>query len=179
MSEAKSFSYKSARSGSLVVGICLVLLTEGTAIHLWTYSKNVWIAFALDAMTLMTLGWIVAEYVAIGRGRIRLSDDGIELNVGRQFEMTLPRGAVADVTRPSWRDLPQKGMPEAADYLHLMRAATPNVLMTLRDPVHVKRPLLKPREIRRIGIHVDDPDGFITACSAHSQQAEYERSSTL
>ena len=179
MSEARSFSYKSARSGSLVVGILLVLLTEGTAIHLWTYSKNVWIAFALDAMTLITLGWIIAEYVAIGTGRIRVRDDAIELEVGRQFDMTLPRNAVADVARPDWRDLPQKGMPEAADYLHLMRSATPNVLITLREALPIKRPLMAPRQIRRIGLHVDDPDGFITACSAHFQQTEYERSSTL
>lgn len=167
MSEAKSFSYKSARSGSLVVGIILVLMTEGTAIHLWTYSKNVWIAFALDAMTLFTLGWIIAEYLAIGTGRIRVSDDEIELKVGRQFDMNLSRNAVADIARPDWRDLPQKGMPEAADYLHLMRSATPNVLITLREAVQVERPLIAPRQIRRIGLHVDDPDGFITACSAY------------
>jgi hypothetical protein len=177
MSEDRFFSYKSARSGSLVVGILLVLVSEGLGMHLWIQSKNPWAAFAFDLVTLSTIAFVILEYRALAKGVIRLNDEALDLRVGRQFRLMLPRSSIASVQRPNWRDLPQAGMPQAADYLHLMRSATPNVLVVLRDAVPVKRPF-HTRQVRRIGIHVDDPDGFVTACSAHFQQAEYGRSST-
>jgi hypothetical protein len=115
------------------------------------------------AISIATLAWLAADYVAMGRGAVRLDDEALALDVGRRFSLRIPRGKVAAVVQPQWRDIPEAGTPAAADYLNLMKPAAPNVLVTLAEPARVRIAGGIRRTVRRIGLHVDEPQRLVEA----------------
>ena len=163
MTGQQRFTYRSARSGGLLAGIILVLVSEGIGIHLWVYSRKPWLAWLLTASTLSAIAWLASDYRALGRGAVTVGDDQIHLTIGRRFSLSLPRTSIATAVTPTWRDLPEPGMPAAADYINLMKQATPNVLLHLVDPTAVKLPAGRSRTVRRIALHLDDPAAFLAA----------------
>lgn len=166
------FTYRSARSGSLVGGLGLVIAIETAALHLWLAARHPVLAWTLTAGSLATLAWLAADYHALGRGAVRLDDDTLDLRVGRRLSLRLPRTAVLAAVRPSWRDLPAAGTPGAGDYLSLMKPAAPNVLVTLAGPATIRLPGGLARRARRLGLRLDDPDAFVAALAVTSTPAQ-------
>ena len=157
------FTYRSARSGSLVAGLGLVVAIETVVLHLWLAARHPWAAWALTVASVGTIAWLAADYRALGSGAVRLDGESIDLRVGRRFALGLPRTALLTVVRPTWRDLPAAGTPDAGDYLNLTKPATPNVLLTLSAPTTVRLPGGLARRARRLGLHLDDPEAFVAA----------------
>jgi hypothetical protein len=172
------FPYRSARSGSLIAGIGMVLLVETLALHLWIAARHPLLAWALTTLSLVTLGWLAADYRAMGHGVIRLHEGELELNVGRRFALRMPRENVASAARPTWRDIPGAGTPAAADYLNLMKPADPNVLLLLREPTRVRITGGIRRTVGRIGLHVDEPERLVAEIMAHPCATTHEESLT-
>jgi hypothetical protein len=162
----REFTYRSARSGSLVAGLGLVIVVETTVLHLWLRTQHPVLAWTLTLSSLSALAWLATDYHGLGRGAIRVDRDAIDLRVGRRVSLRVPLQAVATVVRPSWRDVPAAGAPGSADYRNLMKPAAPNVLVTLAEPTTVRLLGAVARPVRRIGLRVDDPDGFIAACDS-------------
>ena len=163
------FTCRSARSGSLVIGLGLVILIETVVMHLWLAPSHPVLAWSLTATSVSAVGWLVADYQALGRGTLRIDVDALDLRVGRRATVRVPLSAVATVAGASWRDLPASGTPESRDYRNLMKPATPNVLVTLLAPAIVRFPGGVVRSVRRLGLRLDDPAGFIAAFdAAHS-----------
>lgn len=163
MTDRQRFTYRSARSGGLLAGIILVLVSEGIGIHLWVNSRKPWLAWLLTATTLSAIAWLASDYRALGRGAVTVDDDQVYLDIGRRFSLKLPRTFISSVVTPTWRDLPEPGMPAAADYINLMKQATPNVLLHLAAPTVIRLPSGRSRTVRRIAIHLDDPAAFLAA----------------
>jgi hypothetical protein len=161
-----AFTYRSARSGSLVGGLGLAIAVETVALHLWLAARHPIAAWALTAGSVAALAWLAADYRALGRGAVRLDGDSLDLRIGRRLALRLPRAAVAEVLRPTWRDLPTAGTPAAADYLNLTKPTTPNLLLTLAEPATVRLVGGLARRARRLGLRLDDPDAFIAALVA-------------
>ncbi|HMA20302.1 MAG TPA: hypothetical protein VKO87_05835, partial [Gemmatimonadaceae bacterium] len=115
MTEAQRFTYRSARSGGLLAGIILVLVSEGIGLHLWLYSRKPWLAWILTAMTLSAMWWLVMDYRALGSGAVTVDEIAVHLGVGKRYNFEIPSSAIASAVSPSWRDLPEPGMPAAAD----------------------------------------------------------------
>lgn len=168
MRDERTFTYKSARSGSLLAGIMLVLVSEGIGIHLWAARKSLAVAFALTAMTLSAIVWLALDYIALGSGSLTLAGDALALKVGRRYNFDLPLAAISSAIAPTWRDIPERGMPEAADYINLMKQADPNVLVTLTSPLEIRMPGGRRRSLKRIGLHVDQPQELIAALAPQS-----------
>jgi hypothetical protein len=160
---SEEFTYRSARSGSLVAGLGLAIAVEMVALHLWLAARHPVFAWLLTASSLAALLWLVADYRALGRGAVRLDDHALELSVGWRFALRLAPDDVATAVRPGWRDLPQAGTPAAAGYQNLMKPATPNVLLTLVAPTIARLPGGLRRPVQRLGLHLDEPDRFLTA----------------
>src|SRR5690242_1262839 len=120
MNHVRVFTYRSARSGSLMAGIALALLVETVVLHYWLVAKHPLLAWVLTLVSLTTLAWLAADYVAMGRGAVRLDDRSLRLDIGRRFSVRLPREYVASAIQPAWRDLPEAGTPAAANYLNFM-----------------------------------------------------------
>ena len=173
------FTYKSARSGSLVVGLGLAILIETVVIHLWLGRYHPVLAWSLTATSVLTIAWLAADYQALGRGMLRIDVDSLDLRVGRRSAVRVPLSAVATVVRSPWREVPAIGTPDSRDYRNLMKPATPNVLVTLVAPTMIRFPGGVVRQVRRLGLRLDDPAGFIAAFDAvHSSAGAPEQSGT-
>ena len=165
---AQSFTYRSAQSGSLLAGIGLVIAIETTVLHVVLVTHHPVIAWALTLSSLGALVWLVNDYRALGTGAVRVGRGEIVLRVGRRFAIQLRTTTVAHVARPSWRDIPTAGTPEAVGYMNLMKPAAPNVLLTLAEPVTVPLPGGMRRTASRLGLKLDHPDAFVSAVDAES-----------
>ena len=94
---------------------------------------------------------------------ISVDDEKVDLTIGRRYSMRVPRAIIADVSQPSFRDLPTPGTNEGRDFLNLLKPATPNVLIRLREPLRVRLPGGFHRTVTRLGLHLDNPSAFIDA----------------
>lgn len=159
----RDFTYSSARSGSLIAGLGLAIVVETAVLHFWLRPRHPAIAWILTLSSLSVLWWLARDYHALGRGALCVDSDAVDLRVGRRASVRVPVTAIAAVVRPSWRELPAAGEPDSADYRNLMKPATPNVLLTLAEPATVRLLGAIARPVRRIGLRVDDPDGFVAA----------------
>ena len=159
----QDYTYRSARSGSFVVGIAIVLLAETLILHLWIVGRHPLLAWLLTISSLGAVARLVADYVEMGRGAIRLQDDQLALDIGHRVSLRVPRARVASVIQPTWRDIPESGTPAASEFLNLTKPATPNVLLTLREPTRVQIRGGISRTVQRIGLHVDEPEQLVTA----------------
>jgi hypothetical protein len=161
-----TFTYRSARSGSLVIGLGLAIVVETIVLHLVLSARHPWLAWALSVASVATLAWHAADYRALGGGAVRLDGDTLDLSVGRRVALRLPLAEVQSVVRPAWRDLPAAGTPDSRELLNLTKPASPNVLVTLVAPAEVRLPGGLRRRARRFALRLDDPDAFVAALSA-------------
>ncbi|HET7187101.1 MAG TPA: hypothetical protein VFI52_03055 [Gemmatimonadaceae bacterium] len=159
----RSFSYRSARNGTPVAGLVLVIAIETLVLHLWLASRHPIIAWTLTVSSLAAIAWLVADYRALGRGAVRLATDALDLRIGRRFAVTVPTTALSSALRPTWRDLPSPGSPEAVGYLNLTKPAAPNVLLILSTPMVVRLPGGLRRSATRFALCLDEPDDFLAA----------------
>jgi len=174
----QEFTYRSSRSGGLLAGLGLALGVETVALHLWLVGRHPVLAWMLTATSLATIAWLVIDYRAVGRGAVRLTDDALELRVGRRFAARLSRSDIETAVRPDWRGLPRAGTPAAAGYLNLMKPASPNVLLILSTPTRVRLPGGISRSVQRLGLHLDEPQSFLGALNASPTIAPSLRAGT-
>ena len=164
------FTYRSARSGSLLGGLGLAIVVESAVLHLWFRAHHPILAWTLTLSSVSVLGWLAMDYHALGRGTIRVDRDAVDLSVGRRARVRVPLDTIATVVRPSWRDVPGPGEPGSEDYRNLMKPASPNVLLALAEPVAVRFAGGIARRVRRLGLRLDDAAGFIAAVSRQSDE---------
>lgn len=161
MSSVAVFTYRSARSGALTAGLALAVAVETVVLHLWLASRHPGLAWALTALSALTLACLALEFRAWGRGAVRATPERLDLRIRGRVAAEVPRAAVAAVTAATWRDVPDG--PDAA-YLNATSPAEPNVLLTFVAPVPVRvAGGLVRRHVLRMGLRLDDPDGFVRA----------------
>lgn len=165
---AEEFTYRSARSGSLLAGLGLAILVETVALHLWLARRHPMLAWLLTASSVAALVWLALDYRAMGAGAVRLSAETLELRIGRRFALRVPRADVQSALRPGWRDVPETGSPAAAGYFDLTKPASPNVLITLATPATFRLSVGLRRSVRRVGLHLDEPESFLAALGVPS-----------
>ena len=164
------FTYRSARSGGLVLGLGMAIVVETIALHALFMRSHPWVAWALTLTSAYALWWIVADYRAMGTGAIAMGEM-VELEVGRRVRATFPVSHVASVTQPTWRERPVR----APDYLNATKPAEPNVLIGLSHPTTARLVGGMRRSVSRIGLHVDDPAGVVAALSSAGSAARRPR----
>jgi hypothetical protein len=157
-----AFSYRSARSGSVLAGFGAAIVIETVALHLALVSRHPFLAWSLTTLNVLTIAWLIRDYVALGRHVIHVDDESLYLNVGRRFDISVSLSNIARALRPSFRDLPRSGTNQGRDYLDLTTPASPNVLLVLNSVVKVRLPGGFHRMIGRFGLHLDEPDAFLT-----------------
>lgn len=160
------FTYRTARSGALLSGLALAVGVETLVLHLWLAPRHPIVAWALTLGNLATLGWLVADYRALGREALTLGESTLEITIGRRGTTEVPLDLVASAVRPNWRDIPETGTPAAAHYLNLLKPASPNVLLTLTTPVSVRLIGGLRRSVSQLGFCLDAPDAFIAELRA-------------
>ncbi|HEY5060526.1 MAG TPA: hypothetical protein VII52_03270 [Gemmatimonadaceae bacterium] len=166
------FTYRSARSGSLVVGFGLATAVEIAVMDVLLHARHPLLAWTLTIASIWTIWWLAADYYALGRGTVRIDSRALDLRVGRRAAVQLPLSLVATVVRPTWRDLPAAGSHASKDYRNLMKPAAPNVLVTLTTPTAVRLFGMTTRPVRRLGLRLDDPIGFVLAVDGARSESQ-------
>ena len=159
--DADAFTYRGARSPSLLAAVAAVLLIETVVLHLLLADRHPLLAWVLTVGSALTLVWLAADHHAMGTGHVRVGPAGIDVRIGRRVRFTVPRASIARAVTPTWRDIPE--VPDA--YLDATRPADPNVLLELHEPVTV-RLFGVPRRVRLIALHLDEPARFLAALAA-------------
>jgi hypothetical protein len=173
VSRRAAFSYRSARSGSFVAGIAIVLVVETVALHFLLVSRYPLVAWCLTASSIFAIWWVTRDYIALGRGAVRVDGDSVHLQIARRFDIVVAVANVARVLQPSYRDLPTPGTNQGRDYLDLTKPGTPNVLVVLETPTKVRLAAGVYRTVRRFALHLDDPAAFVA--ELHGRQTAFGR----
>src|SRR5262249_4309285 len=78
----RSFTGRSARSLSLLIGLLMAVSVETVVLHLWLTTTHPVIVWSLTLLSLTTLIWLIADYRALGRPIISVTDHALQLTVG-------------------------------------------------------------------------------------------------
>jgi hypothetical protein len=157
--EVRRFTYRSARSGSLVAGFAIALCVEALVMHLWLGARHPRAAWTLTIATIASLLWLIADYRAMAARPIMLTRSELRLRIGRRYAIVVPRDAIAKVETLTWRTLPAR----APDYLDVARPSEPNILLHLAAPVEARVMGALRRKVSRVGLRVDDAPAFLDA----------------
>lgn len=166
MADSLEFSYRRARSGAITAALCAVIVIESVAVHFAVAARHRTAAWTLMLGSIAALLWLVRDYRALGAGAVRLTDDTLRLAIGRRFDITIALAAITRVFKPTFRDLPAPGTNDGRDYLNITKPSTPNVLILLEMPQRVRLTAGLHRDVRRLGLTLDDPASFLAAVEA-------------
>ena len=161
----QSFSHRHARSTPIILTLSVLVILETVGIHLLLLRYSLILAIVVSLLSVSSLIWLVADFIALGRVTTVLTDEDFILRVGRRASATIPRKLVADAVAPSWKDVPDG--PDKF-YLNATKPAEPNVLLRFNEPVLVKLPGGLRRRIKRLALFVDNPERFLTAVQGNS-----------
>ena len=144
-----------------MVALLSVIAIETSVLHLLLVRNHpVW-AWSLTLASALTAVWLVRDFVRFGRGVVTIDGDVLRLEIGLRFSASIPQSRIATAIAPTWRDLPASGH----DYLNGMKPATPNVLLTFREPESLRLLGVANRRVRQLGLHLDEPSAFLAAAA--------------
>ena len=136
--------------------ISALVVLEASAVHFLVALWNPWVAIALTALSLATLGWLISGIRSFRKMPVVLTDDELICRAGRLKGMTVERKNIAGL-RASWTaaDMKQRSTFNCA------LIAYPNVVIDLIEPVRVGR-----REVSSLAHRLDEPTAFANAINA-------------
>jgi hypothetical protein len=146
------FPLEGGLSTSLAVGLGIVLVVEGAAIHLWVAERSTLWAWIIAAVNVATLVYLWREVRANSLSRLVLDGAAVEIVVGRRLRCRFSRSQITSAEVATWRSVPDM----AADFANTAKPLEPNVVLTVREPVEVQLPLGIVKRVRRFGLRVAD-----------------------
>lgn len=159
------FSHQKARSRPLLVILAVLVILETTTIHFILRNYSPLLAVSLSVLSLSALGWLAADYMALGKSLSSITESDLVLRVGKRVSTTIPLDAVQSVDVPTWRDIPSE--PDKF-YLNATKPAEPNVLIRFRTPISLRLLGSIPKKVKRLALCVDEPEKFLTVLNAAS-----------
>jgi hypothetical protein len=149
------FRLEGGLSTPLAVGLGIVLVVEGTAIHLWVAERSQLWAWLIATLNVASLVWLWREVGANSLSRLVIDGDEVEITVGRRIRSRFSRSAVASADVATWRSVPDD---MARDYVNTAKPLEPNVVIGMREPVDVRMALGIRKRAGRFGVRVRDPE---------------------
>ena len=147
-------------SASLLVGIGVALVVEGTALHLWIAARHPTWAWTITALNAATLVWLWRDYRARALAMLTLGDREVVITVGNQLRCQVPRSAIASAEVATWRSVPDPDM--VRDYVNSAKPLEPNVMLTFAEPVDARLAFGLRKRLTRLGVRVGDPERLIS-----------------
>ncbi|MDT0633019.1 hypothetical protein RQM47_09030 [Rubrivirga sp. S365] len=139
--------------GAVVAAVLMAAALELVGVHFLLRSWSETAALVHLALSLYGVVWIVGDYRAMRRRPHELRADGLRLRCGLRWDVEVPWGAVLSV-RKTRRPAP------GDDYLSTVPVGDTGYLVELRAPVRATGPYGITRDVRRIGLVVDEPAAF-------------------
>jgi hypothetical protein len=160
---SSSFSYhRQSGYGVLVAAVTMVAVMEIGGAHFLLQMWSVRAAWALTALELYGMLWIIGDYQAMRLRPLVLQEDAIEVRVGLRWSVRIPYVQIACL-RATGKEIPRKRSP---GYLHAAVLVDPKLILDLRSPALAAGAYGIEKTITRVGIAVDDAAGLRSALAA-------------
>jgi membrane protein YdbS with pleckstrin-like domain len=152
--EAQAFTYhrKSSYSTILVVMIMLLCI-ETAALHIIVLHWSRIAAIILTGLSIYSLLWLVGDFHAIRIQPVLVTQENIELRIGIRWKSTIPISSVESVDAGS-------GPPRNAKNYVRASVLAARVVLNLNQPANMKGLFGMTRHPSKIGLSIDDVDGF-------------------
>lgn len=150
-------SHRGNGYGGVLAAAALMGVIETVAVHLLVERWSATAAWALTALSLYGLVWLLGHFQAVRLRPVLLTADALHVRIGLLWSVRVPYGNVASLSAAG------AGAParRAPGYLHAVTLGPARLLVELSEPVcvdglygYVKR------DVRRIGLAVDDRERF-------------------
>lgn len=152
--EGTAFSYHQTHNlVAIVLGLCFMTVIEALPIHFFLAMHNARVAWIFDALNAYSLLWLLGHLNAMRLRPILLNDEKLHLRIGLFSHATV---ALADIeaVHP-----PDEALTEGRDYVNMavfLFSFPPNLVLTLKEPVKVRRFDRLDKKAHRLGLVVDD-----------------------
>ncbi len=144
-------------SWALCAGTFVALtLVETPAVHLALVAAGLpTAAWILSALSLYGALWLLGDLHALRHGGVIVRDDELELRVGVRWRARIPRASIVSIVRGA--------APDDACDVSILGA---NVVIALGEPCTLHGLFGRRRTASVLALSLDDPDAFVSACSA-------------
>ena len=146
--------YKKCGWGTMVALISFLILLEGAVLHFVLQQWSGVAAWIVSAFDLYALVLVFADYQALRLCPSLLRNDSLYIQFGLRWKGNIPVSCIRTVVPFSWKAAP----PESSSYLKLCLGSDPDFIISLRESVEFRGPLGMKRNVRRVGIQIDDPN---------------------
>lgn len=154
-------THRTSGQVALLILVMVVTLLETGVFHLLLSRWSVLGAWLLTAASLYGILFLIAETVATVRRPHLLDTDGLHLRFGIRWYGTIVRSQIERIELIS--DKPAK----ASDRLTGTLLTTPNVLITLREPVCLNGLYGLTKSVRQVALFVDERANLLNECGAN------------
>ena len=139
--------------GAVFSAVLVAAAVELVAVHLLLQAWSETAALVHVALSLYGVVWLTGDYRAMRRRPHELRADGLRLRYGLRWDLDVAWDRVARIRRtrqPATGD----------DYLSTVPVGSPRYVIELRGPVAATGPYGIARDVRRVGLIVDEPEPF-------------------
>lgn len=156
------------RSPAIPIAFSAVIVIEAAVLHLWLRANHPLIAWTSTLLSAWAIWFLVSDYLAMRSASLGITDDALEVALGKRVRVGIPRANIERVARATLRDT------SAYDPMLLngTKPGTPNVMITLRAPVEVRVLGLARKRVQRLAVQLAEPDAFVAAAGAAAAPAE-------
>ena len=140
---------------ALVIGLLVVGLIEGLAIHLLLTRWYPAVAFWLTGLSAYGMLFFVADIVATVNRPSYLTENQLHLRLGVRWRASIYQSAIATISVIHEKPAKQPG------HLNGSFLTAPNVLLTFNEPICFLGPYGIQKEVNQFSFFVDDRDYFV------------------
>ncbi|MFD2932269.1 hypothetical protein [Spirosoma flavum] len=140
---------------ALVIGILMVGVVEGSAVHLLLARWHPMMAFWITLLSGYGMLFFVADIIATVKRPSYITANQLHLRLGVRWRATIPRSTIATSSLISEKPTKQIGQ------LNGSFLTIPNVLLTFNEPICFLGPYGISKEVCQFAFFVDDPVAFV------------------
>ena len=142
--------------GALAAGLMVVVAAETVPVHLLLSLWSPVAAWVLTGLSLYTILWLLGDWRAIVLRPSRVVGERLEVRIGVRWNLSLSLASVTAVRRVG-----AEPPPAGPGYLCAVAFGQPRLLLELAEPVTARGPYGWKKEVRRLGLTVDDEAAFL------------------
>jgi len=147
---ARVFTYhRTSGYGAIVFALLIITLGEGLPVHILVTRWSAKAAWALTALTLYSVLWILADYRATRLRPILLEADTLCVRTGLRWTVRIPRALIVAV---------HKKAPKSEPFLRTALPTARPMWIELSEPVTAQGPYGIEKKARWISVAVDEAE---------------------
>jgi hypothetical protein len=153
--DGHSFSYhRTSGYGALILTLIMVSAVEIVGMHLLVRLWSGTVAWLLTALGVYAVLWMAGDYQAVRLRPVVAADDALLVRVGLRWSVPIPYALIEQV-QPRGKESLSKRTP---GYLRASLLTEPRMILVLRGAVRARGPYGLEKEVRRVGLAVDETD---------------------